>query len=96
MLVHVELTERIIGSARQVHTEPGSGLLESAPSACLEYEMGLAARHVECQVGLPVIYRKCHRDAGYRLDFVVEGAVIVELKALRKSCLCTGHNCCPT
>lgn len=84
MLVHAELTERIIGSAIQVHTELGPGLLESTYSACLDYEMGLAALHFERQVGLPVVYRKCHLDAGYRLDFVVEGAVIVELKAVEK------------
>lgn len=79
---HEALTSKIIGAAICVHRELGPGLLESAYEACLAHELaeqGLAFRR---QVSLPVRYRGIEVDAGYRLDFVVEDAVVVELKAV--------------
>jgi GxxExxY protein len=84
MLIHTELTERIIGAAITVHSALGAGLLESAYGACLQYEFERAHLAFEPQVRLPVVYGNAHLDAGYRLDFVVEHAVIVELKAVER------------
>jgi len=77
-----ELTGTIIGAAIQVHRELGPGLLESTYEACLSYELGEAGLVVERQVTLPVRYRGVNLDCGYRIDLLVEKAVIVELKAV--------------
>ncbi len=77
-----ELTGTIIGAAIRVHRELGPGLLESTYEACLSYELGEAGLVVERQVTLPVRYRDVNLDCGYRIDLLVEKAVIVELKAV--------------
>jgi GxxExxY protein len=79
-----ELTEKIIGSAIKVHRELGPGLLESAYEACLTFELTDAGLMVERQKSLPVIYRGIHLECGYRLDLVVEGKIILELKTVEK------------
>jgi GxxExxY protein len=76
------LTEQIIGSAIQVHRELGPGLLESAYEVCLCYELSLSGLKIEQQKVIPIFYRGIKLDAGYRLDLVVEGQVIVEIKAV--------------
>lgn len=82
MLIHAGITDHIIGAAIKVHAELGPGLLESAYSACLAHEFQRSGLRYEPQVRLPVVYRGMHVDAGYRLDFIVEDTVIVELKAV--------------
>ena len=77
-----ELTETIIGAAIRVHRELGPGLLESTYEACLSYELVEAGLGVERQVTLPVRYRGVTLDCGYRIDLLVENAVIVELKSV--------------
>jgi len=78
------ISERIIGAAIAVHRELGPGLLESAYEACLEFELQDQGLVVERQKELPVIYRSFHVDAGFRLDLLVNGKVIVEVKAVDK------------
>jgi GxxExxY protein len=77
-----EMTEVIIGAAIEVHRALGPGLLESAYEACLAYEMTLRGISFERQKPLPVVYKDVQLDCGYRLDFLVGGLVIVELKAV--------------
>jgi GxxExxY protein len=79
-----EITEEIIVSAIAVHRALGPGLLESAYEACLAYELTERGLAVERQKGLPVIYRGVNVDCGYRIDLLVEGLVVVELKAVDK------------
>ncbi len=81
---HKELTERIIGAAIAVHRVVGPGLLESAYETCLADEMEHAGLAIQRQVPLPVVYRGRQLDCGYRLDFLVEDSVIVELKCVDK------------
>ncbi|MBI2887761.1 MAG: GxxExxY protein [Chloroflexi bacterium] len=78
------VTEAIIGAAIAVHRELGPGLLESAYEACLAYELTERGLLVERQQELPVIYRGMRVDCGYRLDLLVERAVVVELKAIER------------
>ncbi len=78
------LSERIIGAAIAVHRELGSGLLESAYEACLEFELLSQGFMIERQKVLPVVYRGFHVDAGFRLDMFVNSKVIVEVKAVDK------------
>ena len=76
------LTELIIGAAIQVHRELGPGLLESAYETCLCHELSLLNLKLEKQKAIPIRYKGILLDAGYRLDLVVEGQVIVEIKAV--------------
>jgi len=76
------LTRRIIGAAIEVHRRIGPGLLESAYNACLSFELRQMGVRIDEQVPLPVIYRDVKLDCGYRMDFVVEDAVIIEVKAM--------------
>ncbi len=77
-----ELTGVVIGAAIEVHRELGPGLLESTYQACLARELALQNVSFEQQRALPVIYKGVAIDCGYRLDFLIEGKVIVELKAV--------------
>ena len=77
-----QVTRIIIGAAIDVHKAPGPGLLESAYEACLAYEIMERGLSVERQRPLPLIYKAVTLDCGYRLDLLVEDAVIVEVKAV--------------
>lgn len=66
----------------QVHRKLGPGLLESVYEECTAYEMNKIGLYFERQKSLPVIYETIKLDAGYRVDFVIERKVIVELKAV--------------
>jgi GxxExxY protein len=77
-----KITYEIIGSAYKIHTELGPGLLESTYEVCLEYELIKKGYKVERQKSLPVIYDEMELNAGYRIDLLIENAVIIELKAV--------------
>jgi GxxExxY protein len=76
------ITETIIGAAIEVHRALGPGLLESAYQACVAYDIVERGLKVEQQKPLPVIYKGVKLDCGYRIDLVVEDAVLVELKSV--------------
>ncbi len=80
MLLEHQLTEQILGAAIEVHKALGPGLLESAYEECLCHELCQRGLSFERQVSLPVKYKGIQLDCGYRLDVVVEGAVILELR----------------
>lgn len=79
-----DCTRRIIGAAIEVHKSLGPGLLESAYELCLAREFDHQCIAYQRQVELPICYRDLRLDAGYRLDFVVEDQVIVELKSVER------------
>ena len=83
-MLHEDITRRIISAAMNVHTSLGAGLLESAYDVCLVHEFALRGLQFQHQVRLPVIYDTIKLDAGYRIDFLVENCVIVELKAVER------------
>jgi GxxExxY protein len=78
------LTERIIGAALEVHRELGPGLLENAYESCLAAEIIARGLSVERQKALPVVYKTQRVDCGYRVDLVVEGKIILEVKAVER------------
>ena len=80
-----QITDNIIGAAIDVHRELGPGLLESAYEACLAYELVERGLKFERQKLLPVVYREVTIEAGYRLDLLVEGRVVVEIKAVDRT-----------
>ena len=76
-----QLTEAIIGAAIEVHKRLGPGLLESAYRICLAYELRKRRFDVVEEKPIPVIYDDVKLDCGFRADLLVNGIVIVELKA---------------
>jgi len=76
------ITGKVIAAATRVHRALGPGLLESAYEACTAFELVQDGLRVEQQKPLPLIYREVKLDCGYRLDLLVEGEVIVEIKAI--------------
>ncbi len=76
-----ELSHRVIGLCIEVHRELGPGLLESAYEEALAFELTQAGLKFERQRDMPLIYKGVKLDCGYRLDFIVEGELILELKA---------------
>ncbi len=79
-----KLTEKIIGCAIEVHSAIGPGLLESAYEECLCYELAQRGIKFERQVPLPISYKNVKLDCGYKMDLVVEGLIIVEIKAVER------------
>jgi GxxExxY protein len=77
-----KITEAIIGAAIEVHRHLGPGLLESAYQACLARELDLQGLSFEQEKPLPLDYKGVKLDCGYRLDFLVEQSVVVELKTV--------------
>jgi len=84
MAIDDQITEKIIGFAIEVHRALGPGLLESAYESCLCHEMKLANLPFQRQVALPVVYKGFKLDCGYRMDLVVGGAVVVEVKTVER------------
>jgi GxxExxY protein len=79
-----QLSNKIIGAAIEVHKTLGPGLLESAYQKCLSHELRLRGISFADEKPLPLIYKGEKLDCGYRLDFVVKNAIIVELKSCEK------------
>jgi GxxExxY protein len=76
-----DVSQLIIGAAIEVHRTLGPGLLESAYEQCLAHEFTLRNIVFERQKPLRVNYKGVQLDCGYRLDFLVAGMVVVEVKA---------------
>jgi GxxExxY protein len=79
-----EISYRVIGCALRVHTAIGPGVLEKAVAACLHHEMVECGLRVESQVPLPLVYRSVRLPLGYRVDFIVEGCLVLEIKCVSK------------
>ena len=77
-----QITEQIIGAAIEVHRHLGPGLLESAYQKCLCRELELRGVPFECERILSVGYKGIKLDCGYRLDLLVVGSVVVEVKSV--------------
>ncbi|MEO7850994.1 MAG: GxxExxY protein [Rubrivivax sp.] len=77
-----EVTERVLAAAFEVHTVLGAGLLESIYQRALARELHLRGVRFEQQVAIPLAYKGATLDAPLRLDLLVEGAVIVEIKSV--------------
>lgn len=76
------LSGQVIGAAIEVHRVLGPGLLESAYEDCLDWELKLRGISVARQVAIPVRYKELTLQDGYRVDMIVNEALIVELKCI--------------
>ncbi len=83
-LIDEELTKRVIGAAIEVHRVLGPGLMESAYQVCLAKELADLGVVFQREVALPVQYKGVQLDCGYRLDFVVEKRLVLEIKSVEK------------
>ncbi len=79
-----DIAHKVIGAAIEVHKHLGPGLLESAYESCLAIELGQLGLSSEKQKLLPVLYKGHAVDAAYRLDFLVAGKLILELKTVER------------
>lgn len=79
-----DVTGAVVDAAIKVHSTLGPGLLESAYQACMTHELRKRGLNVLTQLELPVTYDRVKIDLGYRVDLLVEGCVVVELKTVTK------------
>jgi len=77
-------TRKIIGLAIEVHRHLGPGLLESTYQNCLAHEFQVNGIDFVSEAALPVHYKGCDLDCGYRIDLLVENRLIIELKSVEK------------
>ncbi len=95
--MHVNhLTSDVIGAAIEVHRSLGPGLLESAYQECLARELVLRHIPFERERPLPLAYKGVRLECGYRIELLIGGRVVVEVKALMRLRRFTRHNCSPT
>lgn len=79
------LTSKIIGAAIAVHTELGPGIYESVYESCMAIELRRQGLTVDVQVPVPVYYKgEKVADEGFRMDLLVQGTVVVELKSIEE------------
>jgi GxxExxY protein len=81
ILRNAEITEQIIAAAIHAHRELGPGFLESIYEQALAVEFALSGIQFIRQHPVPLFYRD-HQVGEHRLDFLVEGKIVVELKAV--------------
>ena len=77
-----DLSYKIVGCAIEVHKHLGPGLLESIYHECLRQEFFLRGINYKSQLFVPIDYKGVALNADYRLDFLVEDEIVVELKAM--------------
>jgi len=77
-----EVASRIIGAAIDVHKVLGPGLLQSAYQQCLAHEFSLRGIDFRTEYPSPVEYKGIRLDCGYRMDFLVEDQIVLELKSV--------------
>jgi GxxExxY protein len=77
-----EIATAVVDAAFKIHTTLGPGLFESVYEAALEFELQKRGLGVVHQVGLPVRYEEVRLELGFRVDLIVDGKVIVEIKSV--------------
>ena len=79
-----KLSNRVIGCVLEVHRHLGPGLLESTYEQCLAHELKMSGIPFKLQCPLPVEYKGIKLDCGYRIDMLIDDAIILELKSVDK------------
>ncbi len=79
-----KITDEIIGSCIKIHKNLGPGLLESTYQQCLAYELKNKKIAFEKEKKLPVQYEDILIEDAYRVDFIVQNKVIIELKSVEQ------------
>jgi len=76
------LAKLVVDAAYRVHSGLGPGLLESVYEICLAHELRKRGLRIETQVAIPVVYDGIRLEAGLRIDLLVEGQLLIEIKAV--------------
>ena len=84
VLLHFEITDRVIESAIHVHRILGPGLLESAYQRCLAHQLRIKGFKVDEQVPLKITFEGLEVPGAYRIDMIVQNVVLLELKSVEK------------
>ena len=79
-----EVGKQVADSAYRVHVALGPGLLESVYQTCMVHELKKRGLNVDSEVPVAVLYDDLRLDAGYRIDLLVEGLVVVENKCVEQ------------
>lgn len=79
-----DVSGQVVDGAMRVHSALGPGLLEGVYERCLAHELGMRGLEVRTQVALPISYRGLEVGTAFRLDLLVEGVVVVEVKAVAR------------
>jgi GxxExxY protein len=79
-----EITYEIRGAIYDVYKALGPGLLESVYEEALAFELSQRGLHIERQRTIPIVYKGVELHSPLRLDLLVEGQVIVELKSVEE------------
>ena len=79
-----EISTRIIGTAMEVHTALGPGLLENSYQHCLSYKLRKSGLFVEEEKPMPLVFEEVTLECGYRIDLLVENRVVVEIKSVNE------------
>jgi len=82
LLTEDELSYKIIGAAIHLHKSLGPGLLESAYEHALANDLRELGFDVKQQIPMPFIYKDVNLEVGYRIDLMVNGKVIIEVKSI--------------
>jgi GxxExxY protein len=84
MAISDALTEKVIGCGITIHRALGPGLLESAYEECIALEFREAGLSFRRQVPLPVVYKTLRLEQSYRIDFIVQDNVVLEIKSIER------------
>ena len=79
-----EIARQVVDCAFKVHSRLGPGLLESVYLITLDYELRKRGLDVQREVPVPIVYDDVRFDEGFRMDLLVDGKVIVELKSIEE------------
>ena len=77
-----EIASVVVDAAFRVYKSLGPGLLESAYEECLYYELKKLNLYIERQLAMPLVYEEVKLEMGYRVDFLIEKKLIVEIKSV--------------
>jgi len=77
-----KLTHAVTGAAIEIHRNLGPGLLEAVYEECLARELTLLNIPYERQKPIPLVYKDLKLECGYRLDLLIAGRVVVEIKSI--------------
>jgi GxxExxY protein len=77
-----EIGKEVVNSAFKVHKSLGPGLLEKVYEICLAHELKKSGLKIQRQVDIPIVYDNLIFEEGLKLDLLVEGKIIVEVKAV--------------
>jgi len=82
--IYTSLSTKVIGCAIEVHRNLGPGLLEATYQQCLAHELRLNDIVFQMEHPLPIDYKGVRLDCGYRLDFLIDSTIILELKSVNQ------------